>query len=158
MPQREYNFFVYILASRSRQLYVGVTNSLERRMKEHCAALPGSYTARYSINRLVYFEHRDYVLNAIARETEWKCWTRKQKVSLIESVNPTWEDLRWIGASRFGFSGERWRRPRQQQIPCGNDNKGSPDVSQEQRQKQHLSGTLQGSLYRYHGMLTTTIR
>ena len=72
MPQRDYDFFTYILASRSRQLYVGVTNSLERRMKEHRAALPGSFTARYAINRLVYFEHTGYILNAIARETEWK--------------------------------------------------------------------------------------
>ena len=93
MSRREYDFFVYILASRSRQLYIGVTNSLERRMKEHIAALPGSYTARYSIHRLVYFEHTAYVLNAIARETEWKGWTRPQKIALIESVNPTWEDL-----------------------------------------------------------------
>ena len=93
MPQRKYDFFVYVLASRSRQLYVGMTNSLERRMKEHRAALPGSYTTRYGINRLVYFEHTSYVLNAIARETEWKGWTREQKVELIESVNPTWQDL-----------------------------------------------------------------
>ena len=71
MPCREYDFYTYILAGRSRQLYVGVTNSLERRMKEHQAALPGSYSARYAINRLVYFEHSAYVLNAIARETQW---------------------------------------------------------------------------------------
>ena len=62
-------------------------------MLEHRAALPGSYTARYAINRLVYFEHVSYVLNAIARETEWKRWTRQRKISLIESVNPTWIDL-----------------------------------------------------------------
>ncbi len=56
MPHRDDDFFVYMLASRSRQLYAGMTNSLERRMKEHRAALPGSYTARYAIDRLVYLK------------------------------------------------------------------------------------------------------
>ena len=93
MPKRDYDFFVYILASRSHQLYIGMTNSLERRMEEHKAAMPGTYTARYRINRLVYFEHTQYVLNAIAREKELKEWSRAQKIAHVESINPTWDDL-----------------------------------------------------------------
>jgi putative endonuclease len=67
---REYNF--YILANRSRTLYIGVTNNLEARILQHRHALPGSFTSRYNINRLVYFERWQYVNNAIAREKELK--------------------------------------------------------------------------------------
>jgi putative endonuclease len=68
MPQREYDFFVYILASRSRQLYVGFTQALAIRLGQHLEHRPGTYTARYKIDRLVYYEHHQYVLNAIRRE------------------------------------------------------------------------------------------
>jgi putative endonuclease len=90
---REYNFWVYILSSRSRNLYIGITNSLSGRIAIHREARPGTHTARYHIHRLVYYEHFKYVLNAIAREKELKHWTRAQKIALIESTNPTWEDL-----------------------------------------------------------------
>jgi putative endonuclease len=89
----EYDFFVYILASRSHQFYVGFTNSMHRRIKEHRAYTNGAYTARYNIDRLVYYEHHQYVLNAIAREKELKDWSRKKKIALVESINPTWQDL-----------------------------------------------------------------
>ena len=91
--RREYHFWVYILASRSRSLYIGVTNDLNQRVSIHRQSEPGTHTARYKVHRLVYFERFQYVLNAITRETELKHWTRAQKVALIESVNPTWEDL-----------------------------------------------------------------
>ena len=91
--RREYHFWVYILASRSRNLYVGMTNSLEKRVHQHRMHLPGTHTAAYNIHRLVYFEYFRYVRNAIVRETELKSWTRAQKLALIEKVNPTWEDL-----------------------------------------------------------------
>jgi putative endonuclease len=93
MERREYSFYVYIMASRSHQLYVGMTNSLRRRVVEHREHRPGSYTARYNIDRLVYKEHFEYILNAIARETELKDWNRRKKIALIESTNPTWRDL-----------------------------------------------------------------
>jgi putative endonuclease len=93
MGRREYDFFVYIAASRSLQLYVGVTNSVMRRMGEHRERRPGTYTARYNIDRLVYYEHFQYVYNATARETELKTWNRERKIALIESMNPTWRDL-----------------------------------------------------------------
>jgi putative endonuclease len=93
MPKPEYDFFVYILASRSHQFYVGFTNGLHRRIIEHREHRPGTYTARYHIDRLVYYEHHQYVLNAIHREKVIKKLSREKKITLIESVNPTWEDL-----------------------------------------------------------------
>ena len=92
MPHRQYHFWVYILSSRSRNLYVGMTNDLIRRIAEHRDGVPDTYTARYQIHRLVYFEYFQYVRSAIAREKHLKHWTREQKIALIEKVNPTWED------------------------------------------------------------------
>ncbi len=93
MQKREYQFYVYILSSRSRNLYIGMTNDLIRRITEHRQMKPGTYTAQYNIQRLVYFERFQYVRNAIAREKELKDWTRDKKIALIEKVNPSWEDL-----------------------------------------------------------------
>ena len=92
MP-REYHFWVYILSSHSRNLYIGMTNTLLGRTATHREKVPGTHTARYSIHRLVYFEYFRYVRSAIAREKELKHWTRAQKIELIERMNPTWEDL-----------------------------------------------------------------
>ena len=92
MP-REHLYFVYILASRSRTLYIGVTNNLRKRVLEHREQTPGTFTARYKIIRLVYCEQFQYINNAIGREKELKHWTRAQKIALIEAANPTWEKL-----------------------------------------------------------------
>ncbi len=86
-------YFVYILASRSRNLYTGVTNNLERRMVEHREGLVPGFTARYWIFRLVHFEAFGDIRYAIAREKEIKALRREKKVWLIERHNPTWEDL-----------------------------------------------------------------
>jgi putative endonuclease len=64
---RHYEFFVYILSSRSRTLYVGVTGDLRVRVLQHREKSPGSFTARYNISRLVRFERFQYVQNAIVR-------------------------------------------------------------------------------------------
>ncbi len=93
MPLREYHFWVYILSSRSRNLYIGMTNNLRHRIATHRTQIDGSYTARYAIHRLVYFEYFQFVQNAIHREKQLKHWTRNQKIALIEAKNPTWEDL-----------------------------------------------------------------
>jgi putative endonuclease len=93
MTAREYAFFVYILSSRSRNLYVGMTNNLRLRVTQHRQLREGTHTAHYNIHRLVYFERFQYVNSAIRRENEMKSWTREKKVALIEKVNPTWEDL-----------------------------------------------------------------
>jgi putative endonuclease len=86
-------FYVYIMASRSRVLYVGVTNDLARRTNEHKRGLVPGFTSRYRITRLVYFEEFVEILDAIAREKEIKGWVRTRKTRLIDSRNPTWEDL-----------------------------------------------------------------
>jgi len=86
-------YFVYIVASRSRVLYVGVTNELNRRVGEHKEGLIPGFTRRYKINRLVYYESTHDVRAAIAREKQIKRWRREKKVNLIESLNPEWEDL-----------------------------------------------------------------
>jgi putative endonuclease len=86
-------FYVYIMASRSRVLYVGVTNDLARRVDEHIRGLVAGFTSRYRITRLVYFEEFVDIRDAIAREKKIKSWVRTRKTRLIESKNPTWENL-----------------------------------------------------------------
>jgi putative endonuclease len=86
-------FHVYIMASRSRVLYTGVTSHLARRVQEHKAKAPGSFTARYRIDRLIYCEAFAEIRPAIEREKQIKGWTRARKIALIESLNPEWEDL-----------------------------------------------------------------
>ena len=90
-------YFVYILASRSKRLHTGVTNNLVRRVREHKQKKVSSFTARYDIMRLVYFEKTNDVRTAIGREKQIKGWLRKKKVALVESANPHWDDLseRW---------------------------------------------------------------
>ena len=85
-------YWVYILASRSRVLYIGVTNNLERRVAQHRQGLHG-FTAKYRITRLVYYEATNDVIAAISREKVLKRWTRARKIALIQAMNPTWEDL-----------------------------------------------------------------
>ena len=89
----EWHFWAYIMASKSRRIYTGVTNDIERRVLEHKHGEIEGFTQRYRINRLVYRERLHYIGNAIAREKEIKSWDRGKRVALIESVNPTWEDL-----------------------------------------------------------------
>jgi putative endonuclease len=92
---REYHFFVYILTNSSRHpLYVGFTNSVGFRHWQHKEKIDsGSFTARYNLTRLVYYERYRYVRNAIAREKQLKSWTRRKKIALIEEANPGWDDL-----------------------------------------------------------------
>ena len=87
-------YFVYVLASASHELYVGVTGNVERRVSQHRAALkPDGYTAKHATTRLVYCETTDDVLAAIIREKQIKGWTRRRKLELIETLNPEWKDL-----------------------------------------------------------------
>ncbi len=86
-------YCIYILASRSQNLYTGVTNNLELRLVEHRQGLVPGFTARYRIFRLVYFEQFGDIRDAIAREKEIKAWRREKKIWLIERDNPTWADL-----------------------------------------------------------------
>jgi len=86
-------FHVYILASHSRTLYVGVTRDLKRRLFQHRQGEIPGFSARYHTNRLVYFESTTEARAAFAREKQLKSWTRARKIALIESVNAGWHDL-----------------------------------------------------------------
>src|SRR5437763_15579463 len=90
---RDYHFFVYIMASKSRVLYVGMTNDLTVRVYQHKTGRYKGFTQRYRVHRLVYFESYRYVNSAIAREKELKSWRREKRIALIESINPFWDDL-----------------------------------------------------------------
>ena len=87
-------YYVYLMASRKNgTLYLGVTNNLVRRIYEHKSkAVPG-FTARYNVDRLVWFECYDDPINAIEREKELKKWRRIWKIRLIEETNPNRTDL-----------------------------------------------------------------
>ena len=91
--RREYDYHVYILANRWKTIYTGVTSALETRVWQHKTKAVEGFTARYGIDRLVYFEHSTDIHDAIAREKQIKGWRRAKKVALIESMNPGWKDL-----------------------------------------------------------------
>jgi putative endonuclease len=86
---------VYIMTNRTNTvLYTGVTNDLGRRLFEHrTQANPHSFTARYNVHKLVYFEAAGSMFEAIRREKQIKGWLRRKKVALIEAKNARWEDL-----------------------------------------------------------------
>ena len=86
---REHHYYVYIVASRSRTLYIGVTNRLLARVQEHREGTADGFTKQYQCHRLVYYETYQYINLAITREKQLKCWIRKKKVALIEKENPT---------------------------------------------------------------------
>ena len=89
----EKTYYVYLLASKSRRLYVGMTNNLERRLYEHKNKLVDGFTKSYNIDRLVFFESTNDVRAAIEREKEIKKWRREKKIALIETMSPLWDDL-----------------------------------------------------------------
>jgi putative endonuclease len=93
MRRRDHRYFVYMMASRTRVLYCGMTNSLDRRVEEHKTGATPGFTSDYRCERLVWFERYQYVRNAIAREKEIKSWTRAKKLALINEQNPSWADL-----------------------------------------------------------------
>jgi putative endonuclease len=85
--------YVYILASKSRVLYTGVTARLTHRTVQHRRKLTPGFASKYEVNRLVYWERYDRIGTAIAREKQIKGWLRAKKVALIETKNPNWKDL-----------------------------------------------------------------
>ena len=100
-------FYVYILASKSRVLYIGVTHHLAVRVAQHKAGDFGAFTSQYKVYRLVYFERYSSPTRAIAREKQLKGWRREKKIALIERDNPTWEDL----AAEWEMAGPSTRGP-----------------------------------------------
>ena len=100
-------FYVYMMASANRVLYIGVTNSLQRRVWQHKYGDVEGFTSKYRVTNLVYWESFDDVRNAINREKELKGWRRAKKVALIEEGNPKWKDL---AAGWYGQTDEKIRR------------------------------------------------
>jgi len=90
--------YVYILFSkRNGTLYTGVTSFLKRRVYEHKTKLhPDSFTAKYSVDKLGYYEVYERITDAIAREKQIKGRSRTDKLALIESMNPKWQDLYFL--------------------------------------------------------------
>ena len=88
-------YYVYILTNKNKTvLYTGVTNDLIRRVYEHKNHLDkGSFTAKYKVDRLVYFEETTDVRASIEREKQIKSWSRNRKTDLIFERNPHWVDL-----------------------------------------------------------------
>ena len=93
MAGRDYSFYVYIVASVTRVIYIGVTNNLIRRIEEHKDGLNAGFTKFYSCTKLVYYEYFTDINAAIKREKELKGWRRSKKITLIQNDNPTWGDL-----------------------------------------------------------------
>lgn len=90
----EKRYFVYMMANwNGSVLYCGVTNDLKRRAWEHRTKIYPGFTATYNVNRLVYYEVYEEVLNAIAREKQIKGGSRHKKVLMINRFNPKWMDL-----------------------------------------------------------------
>ena len=86
--------YVYILASRRNgTLYVGVTSNLSRRIAEHKSKLVPGFTRTHGVDKLVYFEGYDSILDARQQERRLKRWQRTWKLDLIEKQNPMWRDL-----------------------------------------------------------------
>jgi len=87
------SYFVYIMASPSQTLYVGVTSDLRRRTSEHKDGVYPGFTNKYHVHELVYYEEFHEVRDAIEREKQIKGMRRNRKIWLVESMNPQWKDL-----------------------------------------------------------------
>ena len=99
------SYYVYIMCNRSGTLYTGVTNDLQRRLLEHQAGL-GSFTGRYRLVKLVYYEVAADAYSAICREKQLKGWLREKKLALIRSQNAAMKDL---APRLFGWRAGRFR-------------------------------------------------
>jgi methylglutaconyl-CoA hydratase len=115
-------YYVYIMSSKSRVLYTGVTDNIYRRTWEHKNDVNPGFTHDYKVHRLVYYETFKYVNNAIRREKTIKGWLRRKKIALIEAKNPTWEDL-----SESWFNGKQVLRFAQDDKPLVASEKFSND-------------------------------
>lgn len=117
----EHRYYVYIMSSRSRTLYIGFTSALEIRVGQHKDDLYDGFSKQYQCHRLVLVECYSDVQRAIAREKQLKHWSRIKKLSLIERSNPAWYDL----SEDWGKPVKQWCEPAGLSTPalraCGRD-------------------------------------
>lgn len=126
MPDRTY--YTYIMASRSKVLYTGMTNSITRRNEEHERRGHDSFTAEHRCTRLVWYAVYDNPGAAIDREKKIKGWTRAKKIALIEEANPRWLDL----SEQWGKPISKYGEP---------DNPGSPGTTTLHTRREKRSTT-----------------
>ena len=95
---KNHNYYVYIMASDSGTLYIGVTNDLTRRVSEHQLGVVEGFTKKYNCHKLVFYENYSDIKQAIAREKQLKRWGRDKKQDLIYKINQHWQDLsaEWV--------------------------------------------------------------
>ena len=95
---KQHDYYVYMMASTTGTLYIGVTNDLLRRVSEHQQGLAEGFTKRYGCKKLVYYENYSDINQAIALEKSLKGIKRIKKQELIKTVNPAWKDLslEWV--------------------------------------------------------------
>jgi len=87
-------YYIYIMTNKlNRVLYTGLTNNLEKRVYEHKSKMIESFTKKYNVNKLVYYEEFDDINEAITREKQIKSGSRQKKIDLITEMNPSWKDL-----------------------------------------------------------------
>jgi len=101
------SYYVYIMSSQRRVLYIGVTGNLEQRVFQHKTHALEGFTAKYNAALLVYFERYATIHAAIAREKEIKAWRREKKIDLVKLINPNWNDLSFGWFQRHRFVPER---------------------------------------------------
>jgi putative endonuclease len=95
-------YYTYIMSSRTKVLYIGMTNNLERRVQQHKEGKHDSFTKEYRCHHLVWFERYATAVSAIAREKQLKGWRRARKLALIEEQNLEWQDLSKDWGKSFG--------------------------------------------------------
>jgi putative endonuclease len=100
-------YYVYILSSQTRVLYIGMTSNIEQRIYQHKTQTFGGFTAKYNVTKLVHFERYGSVMTAIRREKEMKGWRREEKLKLIVSVNKNWNDLSYGWYQRHRYQPDR---------------------------------------------------
>ncbi len=102
-------YYVYMMASHTKVLYIGVTNNLETRVSQHKGASPTTFTGKYNVDRLVWYEDYPQISDAIAREKQLKGWRRSKKVALIGAVTRP-------GSTSAIAGSIRWRKANQPAI------------------------------------------
>lgn len=90
---KDKNYFVYIIGNERPTLYIGVTNDLVKRVYEHKKGIVSSFTKKYSLNKILYFEIFNHIEDALKREKQLKHWNRNWKLEIIIKENPNFEDL-----------------------------------------------------------------